>query len=378
MDAFDAARAVAWSRVPDLIDRWVEKCAAPSWDIKRAIADVYTLGDVGVYWHPELQSASLYFRGKLDKFAQDMALMTQAVCKAVGKDHVGLPLTFEGVSGGRFVKVAYSPTLRRIGELLNFFPGQYPGGYPNAPSPLAATLTGGVVGAGLGYGVGALGEHLLPARYKRGHLRNTLAALGGGVGALPGAMGMLAHHQTGQSMLSPGPLASPPDQEPRMDPQDLLASPYKEAADMDVLLGDRYQTAVEGFVKQAFSTFGMPDEDANQPPTALDVNINRLGQTLWDVGASPQTTASTMGAIYAAQQMPDPRSQFGSVTPHQTGLLGSMMGAAGGGAAGYATGFMVGKALGLLTGMPEGDQNVLKNTGAVIGIVNALVPKLFQ
>jgi hypothetical protein len=108
------------------------------------------------------------------------------------------------------------------------------------------------------------------------------------------------------------------------------------------------------------------------------VNINKMGHTLWEVGASPQTAATTMGALYAAQQMPDPRSRPGYVTPHQTGLLGTMMGAAGGGAQGYATGWMVGKALNALTGAPAGLQNTLKQTGAAIGVLRSVVPRLFN
>ena len=61
-----------------------------------------------------------------------------------------MPATL-GLSAEPWVKVAYSPTLHRAGELLNFFPGQYPGGVPNSPSPLAAMLTSGLLGAGLGW-----------------------------------------------------------------------------------------------------------------------------------------------------------------------------------------------------------------------------------
>ena len=108
------------------------------------------------------------------------------------------------------------------------------------------------------------------------------------------------------------------------------------------------------------------------------IRTNELGQVLWGTKANPQTTAMTMGAVYGANQMPDPRSRPGYVTPHQTGLFGMAMGAAGGGLKGYATGFLVGKGLGVLTGMPQGTQNKIMQTGAALGAIRSLVPKLFN
>ncbi len=381
MLTLDSIECHAWARVPSLVDAWVEKCAAPAWDIRQALRGMYTLGDIGVYWHPEQGSAALYFRGPMRKHAQDMALMRAAVRRAVGADHVRQEeMSIPDVSQG-WVKVAYSPTLRRLGELLNFFPGEYPGGFPNAPSPLASTLTGGLVGAGLGYGLGWLGEKALPEDWTRGRTRKTLAVLGGLAGASPGALWMASAAKRGKGLLDGSDLAAPPGSKVYLEPRDLV-NPYKEAADhfAFVPLGRRYLEAVDGFCKRAFadpSAFGSP-AGAALPATPLDVNINKMGQTLWEVGASPQAAATTMGALYAAQQLPDPNSYPGVVTPHQTGLLATMMGAAGGGLGGYATGWMVGKTLGLLTGMPQATQNTLKNTGAVLGIVNAVVPKLFQ
>jgi len=155
--------AAVWGRVPDLVAEWTEKTAAPAWDIRQATSMAYTHGDIGFYWHPLTEKAAMFFRAFPRK--NEVAMCKMALDRAVGVDHV-LPtsLTFDDLVNDGWVKVAYSKTLRRGGELLNFFPGKYPGGLPNAPSPLAATLTGGLVGAGLGYGVGALGERLLPAR----------------------------------------------------------------------------------------------------------------------------------------------------------------------------------------------------------------------
>jgi hypothetical protein len=348
-----------WSRVPELVDAWSEKCAAPACAFCHALRDVYTHGDVGVYWQPETEEPGLYYRGLGEKLAQDISLVNGAVGRVVGQD--ALYLTADHLNDGPWVKVAYSPTLRRAGELLNFYPGEYPGGYPNSPSPLAATLTSGLVGAGLGYGAGWLGEHLLPAKWQRGRLRKTLAAIGGLGLATPGLLWMASNHATGHGMLEnthdiprpgkPG-FPDPPvvDWQAQMNPQ------YKAAMDQFLKQGDGYPSALAG------------------DPESLKVDVNSLGQTLWEVGASPRTTAATMGAIYAAGRMPDPDAMPGEVTPRQTGLLGAMM---GGGAKGYATGYLAGKALGLLTGMPDDTQNVLRNTGLALGIINAVIPKLY-
>lgn len=56
-----------------------------------------------------------------------------------------------------------------------------------SPNALMTTLGGGLAGGLAGYGGGALLEHLFPERFvRRGRLRNTLGAIGAGVGALPG------------------------------------------------------------------------------------------------------------------------------------------------------------------------------------------------
>ena len=48
--------AYLWGTVPERIDTLVEKCAAPAWDIRPAIASVYTKNDVGYYWNPALEA----------------------------------------------------------------------------------------------------------------------------------------------------------------------------------------------------------------------------------------------------------------------------------------------------------------------------------
>ena len=62
----------------------------------------------------------------------------------------------------------------------------------------------------------------------------------------------------------------------------------------------------------------------------------------------------------------------GWVTPQQMGMLAARMGA------GYVTGLIVGKVLGALTGMPEETQETLRRSGAFVGLVQGVVPQLFQ
>lgn len=54
-------------------------------------------------------------------------------------------------------------------------------------TPLASMLAGGLLSAGLGYGAGALAETLAPRVFEKGKTRKRLAALGGVLGAIPGA-----------------------------------------------------------------------------------------------------------------------------------------------------------------------------------------------
>jgi len=371
-------RTPIWADVPTLVDAWVEKTAAAAWDVRRYTGTFFTRGDLGFYWEPELGQVGVF--GRLSPTRQDFALAKQAAVAAVGRDSVRDEfLSFEEVSQGPWIKIAYSKTLRRLGELLNFFPGKYPGGLPNAPSPLAATLTSGLIGAGLGYGVGWLGERVLPASWQQGRLRRTLALLGGGIASAPGLAWSISNLRRGKGVLDPSPLNVEPGTRPDFHPEE---SPSDFGAPTESLSGvplsDRFTGATERFAKRAFDTFAAPWAHRDErPPDSIAVNVNQLGQVLWESNAGPRTMAATMGAMYAAGQLPDPASEPGFVTPHQTGLLGTMMGAAGGGLKGYAAGWLAGEALGLLTGMPPATQSMLKNTGAIVGVVNAVVPRLF-
>jgi len=355
MPNFDEIDAYLWSQVPERIDSLVEKCAAPAWDIRSKVGSIYTRNHAGYYWNPEIEKAAIHIRPVTD--VTEASWCKSALDRAVGVDHVQSGLLSDAdVVDGTWIKVAYSPTLARMGEVLNFFPSK---DIPwNKPSPLAAMLTSGLMGAGLGYGLGWAGEKVMPEKLHRsGRTRKSLAVLGALMGASPGALWAVANQKSGLPVNS----------------NELLKNKVDTYSRNRIDVSDWREKASASFIKKAFDPLGYGAGAEDVQP----VNINRLGQTLWDVGATPQTAAATMSSVYAAQQLPGGVGP-GYVTPRQTGLLGTMMGAAGGGAKGYATGWAVGKGLGLLTGMPPGTQTILKRTGAALGIINTLVPRLFN
>lgn len=342
------------------------RCGDDAARIKRATAGVLTAGDVGYHYHVPTGAVALLARGPYTD--QDLALCKHAAAHAVGAARVfpGV-LDVEDVGGGDWVKVAYSHGLRRLGEYLNFFPGHYPGGIPNRPGPVAASLSGGLLGAGLGYGLGTLGENLMPATWQRGKLRKTLAVAGALAGAAPGATLAYANHATGHTLNDPAVLEPPPGSGPTLDREAL--EKVVAGGDGHVPLADAYVKAAVAFASGSATGFGFAPESA--PPSALDVNVDALGQTLWDApGITPETYGTTMAVLRTAQQMPGGRGP-GVVTPTQLGRLAAATGV------GYAAGAMMGSVLGALTGLPPAAQNTLRNSGALVGLVNAALPALF-
>lgn len=366
-----------WLGVGALALDWAEKCAAPAWDLRQSLRGVYTpSAPVSVYW--DVEGDTPYVLGN-----QASRSDVRRVKSAVATVGYGTPweLCGDDVTAPDFamVKVAYSPFLRRAGELLNFFPGKYPGGIPNYPKPLGAMLTTGLVGAGLGYGAGWLGEQLLPNKWRKGRLRTTLAALGGAAGAIPGAVWGGVNMSNGLPFNDNRVLNTEPGATPQLD----TTAPSKAAAD-EPQLNPRFVTAVQTFaddyaaantamLKEAWGEHeGIgPNEAVEQYRGPLDVNVDSMGRLLWESGADPRITGMTMGALAAAGQMPggdDP----GLVTPAQVGNLALHMGA------GWLSGALVGSALGALTGMPEDTQQLLRRSGVGLGIVRYLVPRLFS
>lgn len=373
-----------WEDVPAVTDDWVAKAAAPAYDVRQRAASVIAGSHVGYYFNPESDRVGVF--APLAE-PSDLARFKYAAAAA------GPPLflSYRDLAdpAGTWVKVAYSPALRRAGELLNFFPGQYPGGVPNSPSPLAAMLTSGLVGAGLGWGGGKLLGKVLPRGYGD-NLWRTGAVVGGLLGASGGAAWGGTNKLIGRDFNDPMLTATRANEDPVHFPlavDGANAAPYpgeqgdafkdvrehlnstvlprKFAADLEgVALGEWYAAAC----KAAGDAFGGAPH--RYDPTPIDVNIDALGRTLWDAGASPALAASAMGGMYAAQQMPDARSRPGWATAHQLGALAQNA------TGDYAKGLLVGVALNRVVGTPFPAAG-FGAANAVLGLVGAVVPKLF-
>jgi hypothetical protein len=347
------------------IDHLVKACSAPALEIRKAVCDLFTTTDLGIYWNPCVKQAGIYARPVFNE--QEFETGINCLRTKIGEEHVlPRPLTANDLKDW-WVKVAYSPTIRRLGEYLQFFPSKDIPGFGGRP--IASTIASGLMGTGLGYGAGWLAERFLPEwAQEEGTLRKRLALLGGMGGTAMGATPGFINWGTGRSFNDPT-LWSGHVEDRGFEPD---ATPF---------VSPQFKSAAESYVtKMAYvphptidSTIGGPSFES-MPLIKMD----ELGRVVWGSGASPQLAAMTMGAAYGANQMPDNKAYPGTITPHQTGLFGMMMGAAGGGIRGYLTGRAVGAGLGLLTGMPEETQNRLGQTGAAVGILGTLVPKLFN
>ncbi len=108
-----------WEDLPETIDAWVEKCSAPGRLIKSAASNVITSTHVGYYFNP-ISAAVGIFAPMAS--VSDTALVKAAAVRATGTPPLFLSYQDLTNPNGSWVKVAYSPALRRAGELLNFFP----------------------------------------------------------------------------------------------------------------------------------------------------------------------------------------------------------------------------------------------------------------
>lgn len=378
-----------WQDIPVAVDDWSIKVAAAAYDIRKHTSNVITTSHFGYYCNAD---------GRVGFFApyantSDVVRVKTAMARAVGPSEGILSLSYQDLAhpDATWIKVAYSPTLHRAGELLNFFPGQYPGGIPNSPSPVAAMLTSGLIGAGLGYGGGRLIGAVMPEGYGK-KLGRTGAILGSIAGMVPGAMWGATNTLTGRSFNNPELLDAPLGSDPIKTPAGInganqpqgghgttqhnvledVRDAYEQAPYLQNVVplrkrgedeSDRYTVAYEKFAS-TFGTLGVHNT------TASDVNIDALGRTLWDSGASPGLAASAMSSVYAARQLPDPNARPGWATGQQLGQLA--MNSAGD----YATGLLVGAVLNKVVGTPY-RAPVFGAGAATLGIIGAVVPKLF-
>lgn len=363
---------VPWMRIGHAAVAAAQAIGKTAAAIRLAVADVYTAVPVGIYYHPGHEKVALCEHPQIT--FEDRGALSEAICKVAGVSS-GLYRP-EDLDNWGWIKVAYSPFLRRTGELLNFFPGKYPGGLPNSPGPVQSMLTSGLVGAGLGYGAGWLGEQLMPNGWERGRLRRNMAVVGGLAGVAPGALWGMANKSIGRNFADPELLNSAPDATPKLDPRE-MAMAGKAAAELPWETGKRYAAAREHLtatMEEELTKLAAPDTFAapahQRQPSTMDVDVDAMGRTLWETGASPDLAGTTMGALYAAGQMPG-GDRPGFVTPLQMANYAANMGA------GYVSGALVGSALGLLTGMPDRTQNLLRQTGMYTGLVRAIIPRLF-
>lgn len=389
--------------------------------IRPIVADLPTAASLGVYWNPAVEKVGMYFHSSYDP--EVFGLYKEAVAEHTGLSVAERPLTRAHLADW-WVKVAHSPTLRAIAEGLQFVPSETIPGFGGRP--IASMVATGLLGAGLGYGGGWLAEKLIPDKYKeKGRLARSLAMMGGLGGAALGSIPGLVNLYAGRSFNAPSVISGPtyeqlrrkpplpysfkniPDDAPishtMLPPQSSnkgfegvpdanafnplssehrietphmpeLGSKYLQAAANvaatgAVTLPDEILEDLENLEKAATGTLGYS-------PVEL-IRTDELGRVLWGSDANPTTTIMTASALHGASQMPDPRALPGTVTPHQTGLLGMAMGAAGGGLQGYVMGYGVGKAMSLLTGLPEESQKFVAQTGLGLGVLNAVVPRLF-
>lgn len=366
-----------WDEVPRAVDEWAAASAAPAQDLRREAAGVVTATPVGYYYDPR--------HGRVGVFAPDAdpaaaARAVRAATRAAGEPPVRLDLGRLSDPAASWVKVAYSPLVRTIGEHLNFFPGQYFGVVPNHASPLAAVLTSGLVGAGLGWGGGRALARALPEGYG-GNLPRTGLLAGLLAGVAPGLAWGLLNLASGRPFNDPSLFAGRPGDPAEVLPPEayyganadpvaaaVAAGADKAGADADaaagLVLGRDYRRAAE----KAASLFGRAA--GPRPFSEADVHVDRLGRTLWDSAAPPPLAATTMGAVYAAQRLPDPYARPGWVTGHQLGQL------AANAASDYATGVAVGTALNALVGTPWRPP-AFGAGAAALGVISNVVPKLF-
>lgn len=376
--------AITWQDVPDLVDALVEKTAAPAWDLRRATASLYPQGDVGFYFDPVVDKIGFYGRGTTE---QDLETMHKVACDAIGSSLVAdSPITDADLTDRFLVKVGYSPSIRTLGEKLNFFPGSTLG-IPNAPSPLAALLTTAVIGGGLGYAGGRVIKAVMPENVGK-KLPGTGALAGMTAGSLLAAPWVISNIEQGKSLLDGSTLADQ-EGEPRKPEAGAITGTQDEPESRIDWLNkkdpfrfrsvgmpafkegfDRVELteSFKGYLLKVASLFGSAAQ--KQPSTLTDVNINALGQTLWESGASPDLKATTLGTMYAASQMPDAQARPGWVSGRQLGTLA--MNAAGD----YATGLAVGAVLNATVGTPW--RAPMFGTGAAaMGLLRATLPKLF-
>lgn len=335
------------------IDALAEKSAEVAAATRRRFSSCLFDSPVAVYWNPGEKRAGYSFGREATQHEQ--VLVSALLAEQFGLDNVEVDPLGEKHAEDFWVKIAYSPTLRALGEILHYYPSKHlptGGGHP-----AAAVVASSLLGTGLGYGAGALYEKIMPSyavtpgETRRRFARNG-ALLGAGIGAVPGIFNVA----TGRSFFDPTLFKHTADE------------PWQGAYSASKL--PKTAEKIAAAREPSNGTFA----DIEGPPVHLD----ELGRVMPPGTANAALRAMTFGAMYGASQIDDPTAQPGTVTPHQVGMFSMLAGAAGGGLKGYVAGRAVGAGLGALTALPPQAQDTLARTGAAAGVLNSLVPQLFR
>ena len=392
-----AAQELCWTAVPDRAIELAEKCAGTAAKVRKATKDLPTDGLINVWYNKDedkilLNVGDWIEHGDLKQWQKALKpLANEFQCEA----EIGTRSLEESPS---WVKVAMRPTgarlfreKRAVSPTLSFgskLLGYRPGILPTAPNPIVAGLASGLLGAGLGYGLGWLGETFLPRRWKRGRLRRTLAILGGVGGLSPAAIWILSNVRqglpwySGYTMRGTGIDDTVDTHDPyRYDPKtrqfsknpnysgqlSIHGSPGMEK----FFIGREKQEAAEELSREkeaatsmtAFDNAGWPTLDV--PEFTAAVNFDPRVRNRLD----PATRAAATGLAVGASHL---RGGTRFVSPLDVARLAAGMGS------GYLSGLVVGKTLGVLTGLPESQQERLKNTGMWAGMIANMVPLAFS
>jgi hypothetical protein len=292
------------------------------------------------------------------------ALLEEVVWRNVPDKAVEVYQKYASVIEAEWEKQGRSDFLHQLGQYMNMIPGQYPGGIPNDPAPLTAMLVGGLAGAGLGYGAGFLGESVLPRHWRRGNLRNTLAAAGGAVGMLPGATWGAINASDGRNFNDNTLFQQPAGPNPVED--------YSDVTQHFKVL-DHIPPELQQEVKMSFKQAAELHPGAGFAGPGID--IDKFIHDVWEdprvAGPlSRREQAAATGLLYGAANLPGKRNTQ-IVTPFDVARMAAGMGT------GYLSGMLVGKALGIMSGMPDKTQDTLKTTGMYAGLIANLVPLVF-
>ena len=171
---------------------------------------------------------------------------------------------------------------------------------------------------------------MLPRSWNRGRLRRTLGILGGVAGTVPGAL--WAYGNKGLFSKTAEDIEEEEMKQALWDGTGILAGPL--------------------------------------------VQVNEFNQVMWSdprvANAVPlPVRAAASGLLMAASHLASNGQGSNLVSPLDVGRIAVGMGS------GYVSGALVGKALGVLTGLPQPQQDLLKNTGMYAGIISTMIPKLF-